>query len=279
MNSSHKKRIVTAAVLLPVLICSIAFRGWLEIALLAAISVIGLWEFYSMFWKDGRHSWLKIAGAGLGLLILWGGKTDMHGLILAALIAGFWVSSLWFLLRFSKAPEAQTEENSFGMASVLVTGLLYVPVMLQFLFNFERVEIVVVLAAVMAADTGAFYSGAAFGGPKIWPVISPKKTWAGSIGGMCASILVCLLAGCIDEYMLAGAGAGRPWWMWACLGFGLNISSQFGDFIESAVKRRLRVKDSGTLLPGHGGVLDRIDSLLLAIATYAGLDAIFHFFK
>lgn len=279
MNSSHKKRIFTAALLLPVLIGAIALRGWFEFTVLAAIAAIGLWEFFGMFWKNGRHTWLRAAGSALGILILWAGKTGNAWLILGVLIAAFWVSSLGFLLRFSKQPEDPSEDTSYGHAAVLVSGLIYIPVMLQFFFGFLRVEIFVVLAAVMAADTGAFYSGGFFGGPKIWPVISPKKTWAGSLGGMAASVLVCLLAGGIDEYFLAGSGAGRPWWMWALLGMGLNISSQFGDFIESALKRRQCVKDSGTILPGHGGVLDRIDSLLLAVATYAGLDAIFHFFR
>jgi phosphatidate cytidylyltransferase len=66
--------------------------------------------------------------------------------------------------------------------------------------------------------------------------------------------------------------------MWMLLGAGLNLAAQFGDFFESALKRKLEVKDSGNILPGHGGVLDRIDSLLLAAPAYAGLDAIFDFF-
>ena len=117
------------------------------------------------------------------------------------------------------------------------------------------------------------------GGPKVWPRVSPKKTWAGSVGGMVACVGLCLLMGAVDEYWLSGAGQGRPWWMWMVLGVVLNASAQFGDFFESALKRRQDVKDSGRLLPGHGGVLDRIDSLLLAVPAYAGLDAIFDFFR
>lgn len=279
MNSSHKKRIRTALVLLPLLLGAIALRGWFEFSALAAIAAVGLWEFYGMFWKDGRHTWLRAAGSALGIFILWAGKTGNPWLILGVLIAAFWISSLGFLIKYSKSTDDLSEHTSYGLAAILVSGLLYIPLMLQFFFGFLHVEIIVVLLAVMAADTGAFYAGSTFGGPKIWPAISPKKTWSGSLGGMTASVLVCLVAGAVDEYFLAGAGAGRPWWMWALLGMGLNVSSQFGDFIESAIKRRQNVKDSGTILPGHGGVLDRIDSLLLAVATYAGLDAIFHFFR
>jgi len=279
LSSSHKQRILTAAVLLPLLALGIAVRGWFEFTLLALVAGAGLWEFYSMFWTSGRHRWLKITGLFLSTLILLGGRQGSHGLILAALVAAFWVCNLWFLNRYSRHPEDPGEESSYGRASVFITGLLYVPVLLQFLLGFERMEIVLVLLSVVASDTGAFYAGSIIGGPKIWPMVSPKKTWAGSLGGLCTCVAVCLAAGAVDEYWLAGAGAGRPWWMWALLGIGLNVSAQFGDFFESALKRRLNVKDSGTLLPGHGGVLDRIDSLLLAIATYAGLDAVFHFFR
>ncbi|BBD08631.1 phosphatidate cytidylyltransferase [Desulfovibrio ferrophilus] len=279
LSSSHKKRIGTGLMLVVLWALSITFRGWSEFALLTAIAAGGLWEFFGMFWSKRRHLTLKISGLGLGTLILLAGKWNEPWLILAALVAAFWVCNLWFLKRYSLHPEDQSEEYSYGQSSVFITGLLYVPVLLQFLFGFERMEIVLVLLAVLASDTGAFYAGSLIGGPKVWPMVSPKKTWAGSMGGMVASIMVCLAAGAVDEYWLAGAGAGRPWWMWALLGIGLNISAQFGDFFESALKRRLHVKDSGTLLPGHGGILDRIDSLLLAVATYAGLDALFNFFR
>lgn len=279
LTSSHMTRITTALVLLPLLALAIALRGWVEFGLLALLTCAGLWEFYGMFWTGGRHVPLKLAGLALGVCILWAGGQHQPWMILATLIGAFWVSSLWFLGRFAESPEDQGEEGSYGRASVLLTGLLYLPVMLQFLLGMQRMEIILVLLATFASDTGAYYAGSLIGGPKVWPVVSPKKTWAGSLGGLSTSVVVCLAAGAVDEYWLAGAGAGRPWWMWALLGACLNVSSQFGDFFESALKRRLGVKDSGTLLPGHGGVLDRIDSLLLAVATYAGLDAVFHFFR
>ncbi|MBU1002049.1 MAG: phosphatidate cytidylyltransferase [Proteobacteria bacterium] len=279
LSSSHTKRIITALLLLPLLVLAITLRGWFEFALLSAIAAGGLWEFYGMFWTGGRHLPLKVAGLVLGTLILLAGKWNQPGLILTALVAAFWISNLWFLKRYSQHPEDQSEEYSYGLASVFISGLLYVPLLLQFALGFERMEIALVLLAVFASDTGAFYVGSLIGGPKVWPMVSPKKTWAGSLGGMASSMLVCLIAGAVDEYWLAGAGAGRPWWMWTLLGIGLNISSQFGDFFESALKRRQNVKDSGKMLPGHGGILDRIDSLLLAVASYAGLDALFNFFR
>lgn len=278
LSASHKQRVTTALILLPILVLAIALRGWVEVAAMAALACAGLWEFYGMFWQGDRHLPLKLSGLGLAVGIVLAGKWNMPWAILAALIGAFWICNLWFLSRYSRHPDDTSEENSYGRATVFITGLLYVPVMLQFLFGFQRMEIALILLAVFASDTGAFYAGSLIGGPKVWPMVSPKKTWAGSLGGMTTSVAVCLVAGAVDEYWLGGTGAGRPWWIWAMLGIGLNVSSQFGDFFESALKRRLGVKDSGALLPGHGGILDRIDSLLLAIATYAGLDAYFNFF-
>lgn len=110
------------------------------------------------------------------------------------------------------------------------------------------------LACVIGAtDIGAFFAGRAFGKHKIWPRISPNKTWEGAAGGFAFAALVC-------------GWFGQP----ALLGVLIGIVAQMGDFAESAVKRKFGVKDSGNLLPGHGGILDRVDGYLFA-APLAGL--------
>jgi phosphatidate cytidylyltransferase len=108
------------------------------------------------------------------------------------------------------------------------------------------------LVVVWATDTGAYFAGRAIGGPKLAPVISPNKTWAGLIGGMIAAAIV--------GGLIAGFGPLPATALW--LGAPLAVAAQLGDLLESAMKRHAGVKDSGKLLPGHGGVLDRIDGLL-----------------
>lgn len=279
MQTGHTRRVITALVFLPVLLLALVFRGWVEFGLLAVLTAAGLWEFYSMFWKQEEHVLFKLSGMALGVGILWASMKDQPWVLVGILIASLWIANLWFLLRYAAHADSVKKHSSYGYAAVHTAGLLYIPVLLQFLLHFEQAEIILLLLAVCASDIGAYYCGAFFGGPRLWPAVSPKKTWSGSLGGGVASILVCLVMGAVDEYGLSGAGQGRPWWMWALLGTGLNIAAQFGDLFESSLKRHLAVKDSGKLLPGHGGVLDRIDSLLLAISAYAGLDALFHFFN
>jgi phosphatidate cytidylyltransferase len=286
MNPSHKQRITTALVLLPVLAVAVSVRGVFEFAVLAAVSCLGLWEFYTLFWKE-RFVGYKVAGLLLGLTILTAARAMNPWGMLAAVMAGLWVANLRFLLRYASCAKdsaeraeetTQLEDTGYPLAGVFVSGLLYLPLQLSFVTRMKAIEVVLVLLAVIAADVGAYYAGSLVGGPKVWPEVSPKKTWAGSLGGMAATIALCLVMDALDEYWLGGAGAGRPWWMWVLLGGALNLAAQFGDFFESALKRRLGVKDSGSLLPGHGGILDRIDSLLLAVPVYAGLDALFGFF-
>lgn len=286
MNPSHRQRILTSLVLLPILAVAVSVRGVFEFAVLAAVSCLGLWEFYTLFWRE-RFTGCKVAGLLLGLTILTAARAMNPWGMLAAVMAGLWVANLRFLLRYaacargSAEPEGeapQPEDTAYPLSGVFVSGLLYLPLQLSFVTRMKAIEVVLVLLSVIAADVGAYYAGSLVGGPKVWPEVSPKKTWAGSLGGMAATILLCLVMDAVDEYLLGGAGAGRPWWMWVLLGAALNLAAQFGDFFESALKRRLGVKDSGTLLPGHGGILDRIDSLLLAVPVYAGLDALFGFF-
>jgi phosphatidate cytidylyltransferase len=120
-----------------------------------------------------------------------------------------------------------------------------------------------VLVLVWATDTGAYVSGRKIGGPKLAPRISPNKTWAGLFGGMAAAAMVGLAA----AVLVAGVSP----WVAALLGAALAIVEQGGDLFESAVKRHFGVKDSSNLIPGHGGVLDRVDGLLSVSLVVAAL--------
>jgi phosphatidate cytidylyltransferase len=110
---------------------------------------------------------------------------------------------------------------------------------------------------VWASDTGAFVTGRAIGGPRLWPRLSPSKTWSGAVGGLIATALVGGLAA-----LWAGAAAT----LLVPAGIALGIAAQAGDLAESLAKRRFGVKDSGGLIPGHGGLLDRLDGMLAAAA-------------
>lgn len=121
-----------------------------------------------------------------------------------------------------------------------------------------------VLLAVIATDTAAYFSGRLIGGPKIWPRVSPNKTWSGLIGAIIGAALV----GIAVSHFLPGARPGRL----AAIGALLAVIAQVGDFAESALKRRFGAKDASALIPGHGGLMDRVDGLVTA-AVAAGLIA------
>ena len=117
-----------------------------------------------------------------------------------------------------------------------------------------------VLLIVWVTDIGGYFAGRGIGGPKLWPRVSPKKTWAGAIGGFIASLAIAAA--------FAGFGFGKMGPL-LLLGAVLSIASQLGDLFESAVKRRFGVKDSSQIIPGHGGLLDRLDGFVAAIALAA----------
>lgn len=117
-----------------------------------------------------------------------------------------------------------------------------------------------VLLSVWAVDIGAYFAGRLIGGPKLAPRFSPSKTWAGLFGGMIASALI--------GYAWAFFSGARYPETCLILGLVIGIAAQIGDILESALKRKYGVKDSGNLIPGHGGVLDRVDGLLLAVPLF-----------
>ncbi len=117
-------------------------------------------------------------------------------------------------------------------------------------------------AAVWGTDILAYFTGRALGGPKLWPRVSPKKTWSGAIGGLVGGVL-------LGSVLLVVAGVSLRW-QHVALAAAFSILTQLGDLYESSLKRRFGVKDSGTLIPGHGGFMDRLDGFIVAV-TFAAV--------
>ena len=249
-------RVVAALVLAPIAVAIAYAGGWLWTRLVTAG---GDRPLSGMAGDRGRRrvrcAWSCRALLGLRSLdFVW--RSDGSTLSLVLLALGFAGVALlsperrgWTATGFGYAAAAQ-------MASVLVR--------LDQLWGF--VALILILLVVWVTDIGGYFAGRGIGGPKLWPRVSPKKTWAGAIGGFAASLVV---AAGFAEF---GLGKTGPLLV---LGAALSIVSQFGDLFESAVKRRFGVKDSSHIIPGHGGLLDRLDGFVAAVV----LAAIFGFLR
>lgn len=274
--SSHVKRWITALILLPFLIWSLAVGGWAILVWVLAGAVLGLVEFSAMF-RAPRAGLLWVALAAIsGAAMLLASWFLGPWRALLALVAAFWLGAMAFLFAFGLGRSDERKEQLFREPLILAAGLLYLPACLQFYLGFNSWEIVFVLLCVFMSDTGAYYAGSLVGGPKLWPAVSPKKTWAGSAGGMLLCLVMALIFGLIFGHKAwpgPDGGSSATWWQWLVMAAALNVTAQLGDLFESALKRSLGVKDSGRLLPGHGGILDRMDSLIPAAPAYAALKA------
>ena len=174
---------------------------------------------------------------------------------------------------------AKTALSRPQRVAALLVGLVYVGWAAGVLIVLSPVYVFLLIGVVVCTDTGAYFAGRAIGGPKIAPRISPSKTWAGLFGGMVAAALWAAVAIGILSWALSGLGGSEPRLsavfspelaIAGGAGAGLAIAAQAGDFFESWLKRRAGVKDSSNLIPGHGGVFDRVDGLL-PVAIVAGL--------
>lgn len=274
--SGHTPRVLTGLVLAALLVTALVFRGLFLYFLLVAVTLAALLEFFLLFWPGKSKMCQKILGLVLGYAFLHVSSSDraimeifpiwgaVHIQLIAILFFAFAVAAVSFLVDYGRGNDAARLEHH----AILPLGLLYIPCSMSLAFSIPRVEVLwIVVAATAASDTFAYYAGCLFGKHKIWPRVSPKKSWEGSIGGFIGcTLVVVLLAGFFFRFGPAvGDTNGYRGWAWLGIGMLLNIAAQTGDFFESALKRTCNVKDSSTLLPGHGGVLDRIDSLLFVL--------------
>lgn len=255
--SSFVSRIIVALVLLPVVIGLVYLGGWWLFFLALLGGLIALHELYRLA-RELRP--LVLAGyLGFGLTLLGmqlGGVPWLLGGILTTLVLSF----LFFGLSDSR-PSATASFGTTLLGVVWVGGGLSFLLLVRDIPDYGFWAVIAVLFSVFAADTAAFFVGRAIGRHKLAPAISPGKTWEGFVAG--------LVAGTLAAFLILYRDRGEFLTMPESLALGALIAfaSVAGDLFESAVKRDLSVKDSGRLLGGHGGMLDRLDALLFAGPT------------
>jgi phosphatidate cytidylyltransferase len=238
-------RVIAALILAPAAVAIAWLGGWPWITLVT-LAAIGLYVEWLMIVGMARQTRVVMSGAvalAISGLCLALGRIDgsllalFFGLVAVALLSP--ERRTWIATGFFYAAAAQ-------VASVLVR--------LDQTDGF--VALILILLVVWVTDIGGYFAGRGIGGAKLWPRVSPKKTWAGAVGGFAASLLVA--AG----FAALGLGKTGPLLL---LGAVLSIASQLGDLFESAVKRRFGVKDSSQIIPGHGGLMDRLDGFVAAV--------------
>jgi phosphatidate cytidylyltransferase len=259
------KRILTALILIP-LVLLLVFLGphWLVTLAVAGLAALAAWEYMGMAERGGPN--LPRVAVLAAIFALFMG--NFYYFEQTAAIFGCLSLGLLVYCTFRSRSETMIADAALSVFCFFYTGLtlLTLPALLEEANGPSLVTFL--LFVVWAGDIAAFYIGRAFGKHKLAPRLSPNKTWEGAIGSIAGSLLAAggllALADWFTQWNSAKLSYPEEIWYWLVLAVIVNIAAQLGDLVESALKRSAGVKDSGTLLPGHGGVLDRIDALLLA---------------
>ena len=235
-------RVATAAVLIAALLAALFLlpRPWL-VALLAALCALGGFEWAKLCRFGKAAAWAYASAMAFGLIVLYNTEPWQPAFVISAI---FWiaVASPWMWRGVS-------EHHLKALAVVGFVVLLPTALAMAVL---PPLQVLLVLGLVWIADTAAYFTGRAWGRHKLAPSISPGKTREGAIGGLLGALAYAIICGALVE--------GVRWPPYLAAAALLAVLSILGDLFESAVKRQAAVKDSGALLPGHGGILDRVDS-------------------
>lgn len=252
-RSNLRLRILTSLVLAPVVLAAIYVGGAIYACTIALVIGLGFAEWLSITLPNERGLLRDLAiGMSIALVLATAAVGMTTGLVLLAAMQGLLLLALGFR-GGAAAALGLVYLGAFALALLWIRSS-------GTLGGFWTVAWLVIL--VWATDIGGYIFGRWIGGPKLAPVVSPNKTWAGLIGGAGLALVTGLA-------LLPLAGLAMPVWGVAALAVCLAVVAQGGDLFESAIKRRFGVKDSGTIIPGHGGVLDRVDGLIAAAPTLA----------
>lgn len=267
------KRILTALILAP-LVLVLVFLGpmWLITLAVAGVAMLAAWEFLGLTMQRGAKPPRVLTLGAIGLLFAGNYFMSSSGYAVAehtATLFGLLCVILLVYCTFRSSVERVLLDATSSVFALFYLGLTLIPIpMLREATNGPSL-LAFLFLTVWAGDSVAMYAGRMFGNRKLAPNLSPNKTWAGAIGSVVGAVAVAGILLGLSSYLTQWNSvrlsyADEVWWYWLILAVVLNVAAQVGDLAESALKRSAGVKDSGTLLPGHGGVLDRIDALLLA---------------
>jgi len=251
-------RVVSALVMAPLAVAAAWLGGW-PFALFWGLAAAGVW------WE-----WTAIVAASAARLVM---LTGVGVLALALMLAatGRFVAAISVVVLGATATNVVAPAGRgawIGAGSLYASSLLLAPLVLRHDPAWGFIAVVFVFAVVWTTDILGYVFGRAVGGPKLWPRVSPNKTWSGALAGAIGSVAVGYGFG-------HGVIAGATLYLGA-VGLALSVVSQAGDLFESAIKRRFGTKDASHMIPGHGGLMDRLDGFIaaaLAAAIYGSLRA------
>lgn len=259
------KRILTAIVLIALVIALLFFgRLWMVTLFAGLVALLAAWEFRAFTDAGGCPipHWWTLSSVALFFLSSFFRPMDTITVVAFATLVLFAVAA------FRTSLERVLWQTSAGV--LLLIYIAYPLSLLPQILNQENglALILFLFLCVWSGDIAALYIGKRYGRHKFAPKLSPNKTWEGAIASIVASCIfgmgLVLLGDYLTQQGFSRLHTTEPWWVYLILAVVLNAAAQFGDLLESALKRGAGVKDSGTILPGHGGVLDRVDALLLA---------------
>ncbi|MPZ36953.1 MAG: CDP-archaeol synthase [Rhizobiales bacterium] len=258
-------RVGSALVLAPLAIGVAYLGGWIFAVFWGIAAIIVMWEWATLVSGSERRSMLMtgIVAVALAVVLAASGVGASESVLELRLAAAAIVLVMGMLACAAIAPRGRGLWAAIGVPYAGAMGLA--PIMLHSDAKYGFVAMILLFAVVWGTDIAAYFVGRAVGGPRLAPRFSPNKTWSGAIGGLAGAVLAAVLT-----LKVSGVGSIVPV---IVIAVALSIVAQMGDLFESAVKRRFGAKDAGSLIPGHGGVMDRLDGFVAAavLACLIGL--------
>lgn len=282
MASNLTQRIAFAVIAIPVALGVVYWGGWALVTVVVAAAVLGARELLAFARQKGGRPMSRftmLSAAALPVLVYLGLTTVPRLLGLGWILAGLWIVILLSVTLFRRP----VEQQPLAAAAITVFAVIYPAGLASFLLALRHLTmpdqswagawlVFMPLVVTWVCDTAAMFGGRAFGGSKLWPAVSPGKTWSGSIAGVIAAVATVPL---LNLIVLQRLGVALPLIQGLLFGLVLGVIGQIGDLAESLFKREAGLKDSSALIPGHGGILDRFDSLYFVLPVSAALYRLF----